>query len=119
MKHKLTIGLIIGMALAALGIGGFVALNGNGTAEAQNTLHNAAQQNAAPQQTALFAIENMTCPACPFTVKKAMKGVQGVKSVAVNFGTKTATVVFDPTVATAGEIGKASTNAGYPASSKG
>lgn len=108
MKHK----LIIGLALAALGAGGFVALNGNGTTEAQN----AAQQIAVQQQTALFAIENMTCAACPFTVRKAMQSVNGVQSVSVDFDAKTATVIFDPSVTTTDSIGEASTNAGYPAS---
>ncbi|MFZ5617876.1 MAG: heavy-metal-associated domain-containing protein, partial [Pseudomonadota bacterium] len=33
----------------------------------------------------------------------------------VDFDAKTATVVYDPSVATADEIAAASTNAGYPA----
>ena len=79
----------------------------------------AAAQSAAVQvaaaQTKTFAIQKMTCALCPVTVKKAMEGVAGVKSVSVNFGAKTATVVFDPSVTTADAIAAASTNAGYPA----
>jgi mercuric ion binding protein len=108
-------GLMIGLALAALGVGGLVAWNGSSTAAAQNTT----RQVAAQQQTAVFAIENMTCAMCPITVKKAMQGVDGVSSVAVDFDAKTATVVFDPSVTNVARISEASTNAGYPASVRG
>lgn len=106
--------LILATALLALGrivwaIGTTVP-----TAAAQS----AAQQVAAAQ-TRTFAIQNMTCALCPVTVKKAMEGVKGVKSVAVDFDAKTATVVFDPAVTNADAIAAASTNAGYPASVKG
>ncbi len=67
------------------------------------------------EQTTTFTIEKMTCAACPITVRKAMKGVEGVKEVTVDFGEKTATAVYDPTVTTLEQIGAASTNAGYPA----
>ena len=69
-------------------------------------------------RTATFAVENMTCALCPVTVKKAMEGVKGVKSVRIDFDAKTATVVFDPSKATVAAIAAASTNAGYPASAK-
>lgn len=72
-------------------------------------------QAAATEQRAVFAIENMTCALCPLTVKKAMEGVAGVKSVAIDFDAKTATVVFDSSKATTAAIAAASTNAGYPA----
>ena len=70
----------------------------------------------ATEQTVTFAVEKMTCGTCPITVRKAMEKVEGVKSVDVDFGAKTATVVFDPAVTTPEQIGAASTNAGYPAS---
>ena len=66
-------------------------------------------------QTRVFAIENMTCAACPFTVKKAMARVDGVKEVSVDFDAKTATAVFDPLVANIEDIATASTDVGYPA----
>jgi len=65
--------------------------------------------------TATFAVENMTCATCPITVKKAMSRVEGVRSVEVDFDKKTATVTFDPAVASPEAIAAASTNAGYPA----
>lgn len=83
----------------------------------------AAAQSASTQTTALrttvFAIQNMTCALCPVTVKTAMEGVSGVQSVTVDFDAKTATVIYDPAVATVDAICAASTNAGYPASPKG
>lgn len=82
----------------------------------------AAAQSAAVQkavETKIFAIQNMTCEACPITVRKAMEGVKGVTSVKVDFVAKTATVVFDPSVTTSDAIAAASKNAGYPAAIKG
>jgi mercuric ion binding protein len=45
--------------------------------------------------------------------------MEGVKSVAVDFDAKTATVVFDPSATNADAIASASANAGYPASVRG
>ncbi len=78
----------------------------------------AAQSAKAPTpqtQRATFAVENMTCALCPVTVRRAMSGVSGVRSVQVDFDAKTATVVFDPSATNAATIAAASTNAGYPA----
>lgn len=74
-----------------------------------------AAQSTARIQTATFAIAKMTCATCPITVKKAMQGVAGVRSVSVNFETKKATVVFDPSKTNPAAIAAASTDAGYPA----
>jgi len=70
---------------------------------------------ATPDQTRIFRIEHMTCAACPITVRTAMQRVSGVKSVEVNFDSKTATVTFDPERTSVEEIAAASTNVGYPA----
>lgn len=74
---------------------------------------------AARVAVASFVVAKMTCATCPITVKKAMSAVRGVRSVKVDFKSKTATVEFDPKVTNAGAIGAASTNAGYPAKLKG
>lgn len=73
----------------------------------------AASQNALKTET--FNIEQMTCAACPITVKKAMSEVSGVSSVDVDFQAKTAKVMFDPKRTNSKAIASASTNAGYPA----
>lgn len=70
----------------------------------------------ASERTTTFAVENMTCALCPFTVEKAMRGVDGVKDMTVNFESKTATVVFEDSKTNTGVIAEASFNAGYPAS---
>ena len=69
-------------------------------------------------QTVTFDVDNMTCATCPITVRLAMKAVEGVRSVEVDFEAKTATVVFDSAIATPAAIGAASTNAGYPAAAQ-
>ncbi|WP_404935038.1 heavy-metal-associated domain-containing protein [Nitratireductor sp. L15S-10] len=71
------------------------------------------------EKTQTFAIENMSCASCPITVRLAMEGVAGVKSVKVDFEAKTATVVYDPSTATVAAIAAASTDAGYPAKAIG
>ncbi len=103
--------LIIIAVLVALGVTGLTVLNlfPSNRADASEV---ATQIN---EVTQTFAIEKMTCPACPLTVKKAMTTVEGVRSVTVDFDAKTATAVFDPTVTTAQEIAAASANVGYPA----
>ncbi|PCI52876.1 MAG: mercury transporter [Alphaproteobacteria bacterium] len=82
----------------------------------QNSAQAPNVQAVATQASASFAIEKMTCATCPISVKKAMKRVDGVKTVEVDFATKIATVVYDPAVTTPTEIAAASTNVGYPAS---
>lgn len=109
MKHF----LIIAASVLALGTVGALATTPFSPLAAQS----AATQVAAAQ-TATFAVQNMTCTLCPVTVRKAMEGVAGVKSVAVDFDAKTATVIFDPSVTSIEAIAGASTNAGYPATAK-
>jgi mercuric ion binding protein len=104
------------LAAALLSIAGFGAV---AVTTVSPVVAQSATVQAAAVQTTTFAVQNMTCALCPVTVKRAMEGVKGVKSVSVDFDAKTATVVFDPSVATPDAIAAASTNAGYPASVKG
>ncbi len=69
----------------------------------------------AAEQTVSMDVERMSCALCPVTVRKAMKRVDGVQHVEVNYDTKTATVTFDDSNTTAAEIAQASTDVGYPA----
>lgn len=73
-------------------------------------------QTAITESTTSFAVEKMTCATCPISVKKAMKRVDGVIFVDIDFETKIATVVYDPTKTTPSQIAAASTGVGYPAS---
>jgi len=79
----------------------------------------AAAQSTAAEETVTFAVTNMTCALCPVTVRRAMESIDGVRSVEIDFEAKTATVFFDPQVATPEQIASASANAGYPASVRG
>ena len=99
-------------AVVALGAGGLGALTLLASSDALAGTETASQ-NALETET--FNIEQMTCAACPITVKKAMSKVSGVSSVDVDFQAKTATVTFDPSLTNADAIASASTNAGYPA----
>jgi periplasmic mercuric ion binding protein len=96
---------LLGLALAGMVSTGPVAPSFLGVTSAQ----------AATDQQQIFTIENMTCALCPLTVKTAMEGVVGVKSVSIDFEAKTATVIFDPAATIVDAIATSSTNAGYPA----
>lgn len=100
-------------------IGALAALAGFGAIAALAPLQSAAQATAQSAQaqlrTASFIVDNMTCATCPITVRTAMSRIDGVRSVAVDFASKRATVSYDPARATPEAIAAASTNAGYPA----
>lgn len=59
-------------------------------------------------------VQNMTCAMCPITVRKALQAIEGVQSAKVDFGTKTASITFDPQKTNTEALIKATTNAGYP-----
>ncbi|MBA3326301.1 MAG: heavy-metal-associated domain-containing protein [Rhodobacteraceae bacterium] len=65
-----------------------------------------------------FNVDNMTCALCPVTVKSAMSQVEGVQSVKIDFKARSATVVYDPALASPETIAAASANAGYPATAR-
>jgi len=73
----------------------------------------------ADEATVTFTVEKMTCATCPFTVRKAMKNVDGVIDAKVDYDSKTATVTFDDAQTTPAEIANASTKIGYPATQSG
>lgn len=68
----------------------------------------------ATTQTATLAVSNMTCSACPITVRKALFGVHGVEKVAINLDKKEAAVTFDDAQTTVDALTKATEDAGYP-----
>ncbi len=69
---------------------------------------------AAPPQTAVLDVQNMTCGLCPVTVKKSLEKVAGVSQAQVDFAKKTATVTFDADKTNASALVKATTDAGFP-----
>jgi mercuric ion binding protein len=73
----------------------------------------------AASRTITLNVQNMTCAVCPITVKKALEHVPGVQQVSVDFASKTATVQFNDTKATADKLTEATKAAGYPSTVKG
>lgn len=78
------------------------------------TILAAASPAAAGGATVTLALSNMTCAACPVTVRTAIRRVPGVTDVTVDFEKKLAVVAFDDTVATVDQIATATRNAGFP-----
>ena len=68
----------------------------------------------ADEQTITLAVENMTCAACPFIVKKSLTAVPGVSRAEVSFEAKSATVTFDDQKTNVMALMAATTGAGYP-----
>ena len=66
-------------------------------------------------QTVILNVQNMTCPMCKFTIKKALSSVLGTENISINYAKKTATVTFNPQQTNSDALIKAITNAGYPA----
>lgn len=58
-------------------------------------------------------ISGMTCASCASTVEKALKGMSGVTSAAVNFAAEKATVEFDPELASMEKMKAAVESVGY------
>ncbi len=73
---------------------------------------------AGATQKVALDVKNMTCSACPITVKKALMKVPGVEGATVDFDTKTAVVTFDPDKTGVEALTKATGNAGYPSTLK-
>lgn len=71
---------------------------------------------AAPPQTVVLDVQNMTCELCPVTVRKSLEKVPGVSRTRVDFASKTATVTFDAERTKAAALTKATGDAGYPSS---
>ncbi|ART99871.1 heavy metal translocating P-type ATPase [Yoonia vestfoldensis] len=65
--------------------------------------------------TRRLAIDGMSCASCVGRVDRALAAVPGVRSVAVNLATETATITLDDRSITAAELAAISTEAGYPA----
>ncbi|WP_445766573.1 mercury resistance system periplasmic binding protein MerP [Rheinheimera sp.] len=72
----------------------------------------------AKEQTVTLDVPTMNCVTCPFTVKKALQKVEGVKSADVSYDTKLAVVIFDDEKTTLKALTGATTNAGYPSTVK-
>lgn len=68
----------------------------------------------ADNKTVTLSVPGMYCEACPITVSKALKKVNGVQKVAASFEKREAVVTFDDAKTDVEALQKATTNAGYP-----
>lgn len=68
----------------------------------------------AEEQTVTLSVHGMNCPVCPITIRKALKKVDGVSQVKVDYESKSATVIFDDRVTRTKTLMKATENVGYP-----
>jgi periplasmic mercuric ion binding protein len=61
-----------------------------------------------------LSVPGMDCDACPITVSKALKKVDGVEKVAASLEQKEAVVTFDDAKTNVDALRRATANAGYP-----
>lgn len=69
-------------------------------------------------RTVTLEVSRMVCPACPITVKKALKKVDGVLQAEVSFEKKEATVTFDDARTNVDQLIKATGSVGFPSKKK-
>lgn len=72
----------------------------------------------AATQTVTLSVPDMSCPACPITVKKSLIKVEGVNKVEVKFEERIAIVAFDDAKTNIAKLTAATESAGYPSSVK-
>ena len=70
------------------------------------------------EKTITLNVPGMYCPTCPFTVRKSLEKLDGVKSVKTSSETKTAIVTYDSSKLTIDDLIKATTDVGYPSTVK-
>jgi len=86
-------------------------------ADASTYQADAARVEAATGAKLALAVEGMSCGACSNKVTAALKGLDGVIDVAVDYQTGQAHVAFDNSKVDAAKMLAAITNLGYKASS--
>ncbi|MCQ4189832.1 MULTISPECIES: mercury resistance system periplasmic binding protein MerP [Methylocystis] len=72
----------------------------------------------AATKTVTLSVSNMTCAACPITVKKALSKVDGVQAAEVSYEKKEAVVTYDDAKTNVEALTKATEGAGYPSDVK-
>jgi mercuric transport protein len=79
-------------------------------------LQNKDMSHAAEAKTIELAVEGMTCAACTFAVKAALKKLDGVEDAKVSFGEKNVVVTYDPDRVTPRALVEAVDETGFSAS---
>ena len=73
----------------------------------------------AGEKTVTLSVQNMSCSACPITVKSSLEAVPGVVKAVVSYADKTAVVTFDDAKTAVAALITATTDAGYPSALQG
>ena len=68
----------------------------------------------AASQTVTLSVPDMTCAACPITVKLALSKVEGVSQVSVSYPDREAVVTFNDALTSIEALTEATSDAGYP-----
>lgn len=68
----------------------------------------------AAERTVTLAVENLSCPSCPYIVKQTLSGIDGVKKADVSFRDKTAVVTFDDQKTNVAALTTATAKMGFP-----
>ena len=80
-----------------------------------DTTRQKTETQAAKTQTVKMSIDGMVCSACQSSVKKTIKGLDGVKNVEVSLENKNAIVTFYPNLIKADSIQNAVNKGGFTA----
>lgn len=72
----------------------------------------------AATQPVTLAVPDMTCAACPITVKIALNKIEGVSHVEVSYSNRQAVVSFDDTLTSVEALTQTTGDAGYPSTLK-
>lgn len=72
----------------------------------------------AATRTVTLSVPDMSCPACPITVKKALSRVKGVSRIEVSLAKHEAVVAFDDAKTNIQKLTEATEFAGYPSALK-
>ena len=72
----------------------------------------------ATSQKVTLSVPDMTCFACPITVKLALNKVEGVSQVSVSYPDREAIVTFDDALTSVEALTEATSDAGYPSTPK-
>lgn len=121
MKDKTMIaGMALAIAIVALCCM-FFEFQGGAKATAPQAVKNVSTEAVAavPQialKTVSFDVPGMTCPSCPYTVKKTLKRIDGVIEADSSFETMSATATFDENKTSVDVLLEALKNQGYPSS---
>jgi len=81
---------------------------------APQELLRAASLDPSNSERVVLVVEGMTCDTCNLTVRRALMNLDGVLETSVTFEPPEAVVVYDPTLVSPDDMGRATTDVGYP-----